>query len=219
MVQVGDDYVLGPGDRVKFYLAGGPVEIGVLQPEYVSEVGYDGRLYVPGVGLVSVSGMSLRGLREVVSGELLKKYKGLTVEVVLEALRAFNVYVSGYVRNPGMYALTPLDTVLSALASAGGVDKKGSLRRVVVRQRLDSGRTEKEIDLYEMFVKGKPVDLLLKDGDVIHVGPIGPIVGIAGEVKRPGIYELKEEKGLKEVVELAGGLYPFAYPEFVKVFR
>lgn len=219
VAQVGDDYPLGPGDKVKFYFSGDPVEVGVLQSEYVSEVGQDGRLYVPGVGLLSVSGMTLKALRETVSGELLRKYKGLTVHVVLEALRAFNVYVSGYVNNPGMYALTPLDTLISALASAGGVDKRGSLRKVVVRQRTDAGWTEREVDLYEMFVRGKPVDVLLKDGDVIHVGPIGPIVGVGGHVKRPGIYELKDERDLKEVLELAGGIYAFSYPESVKVFR
>lgn len=112
-----------------------------------------------------------------------------------------------------------MDTVVSALALAGGVDKKGSLRKVVIRQRTDAGWAEREVDLYKMFIRGKPVDVLLKDGDVIHVGPIGPVVGIGGEVKRPGIYELKGEKDFKDVLELAGGLYPFAYPELVRVFR
>lgn len=219
MAQVGDDYVLGPGDKVKFYLAGDPVEMGILQSEYRAEVAPDGRLYVPGVGMVSASGISLRALKEAVSGELLKRYKGVIVEVVLESLRTFNVYVSGFVRNPGMYAVNTLDTVVSALALAGGVDKKESLRKITVRQRTNAGWTEREIDLYEMFMHGKPVDVFLKDGDVIHVGPIGPVVGIGGDVKRPGIYELKGEANIKDVLELAGGLYPFAYPELVRIFR
>lgn len=101
ITQVGDDYVLGPGDKVRFYFAGDPVEIGALQSEYVAEVDPDGRLYVPGVGLLSASGMTLRALRETASAELLKRYRGLSVQVVLESLRTLQRVCVRVCQEPG----------------------------------------------------------------------------------------------------------------------
>ncbi|MFP3340559.1 SLBB domain-containing protein, partial [Micrococcus sp. SIMBA_131] len=49
--------------------------------------------------------------------------------------------------------------------------------------------------------------------------PVGERAGIDGEVYRPALYELEDETSLKELVRLAGGLTPQAYPERVKIER
>ncbi|MGH7361887.1 MAG: SLBB domain-containing protein, partial [Candidatus Methylomirabilales bacterium] len=49
--------------------------------------------------------------------------------------------------------------------------------------------------------------------------PIGPVVGVAGFVKRPAIYELKETMRVSEVLTLAGGVTPFAYLQRVQMER
>ena len=56
----------------------------------------------------------------------------------------------------------------------------------------------REIDLYEFLLRGvrSDVDRLLP-GDTILVPPVGPQVTVAGMVRRPAIYELKGEPGLK----------------------
>ena len=48
---------------------------------------------------------------------------------------------------------------------------------------------------------------------------VGPLVAVAGEVRRPAIYELKGERAIREVVETAGGLAPSAYKRRVQVER
>ncbi|MFX5068893.1 hypothetical protein ABTC68_19840, partial [Acinetobacter baumannii] len=51
-------------------------------------------------------------------------------------------------------------------------------------------------------------DLPLRDGDRLFVPPLGATVGIAGPVKRPGIYELPpggDPLSAAELRDLAGG--------------
>ena len=45
-------------------------------------------------------------------------------------------------------------------------------------------------------------------GDVIFILPIGNIVSVDGAVRRPAIYELKDEKNVAQVIAVAGGLMP-----------
>ena len=51
----------------------------------------------------------------------------------------------------------------------------------------------------------------MQPGDVIFIPNVDKTVGIAGEVRRPAIYELLEnEKKLSSLLEYAGGLKPTA---------
>ena len=53
-------------------------------------------------------------------------------------------------------------------------------------------------------------DARLLPGDVIFIPAIGPTVSVEGEVHRPAIYEIRNEKAIAEVVQLAGGFTPDA---------
>jgi protein involved in polysaccharide export with SLBB domain len=55
--------------------------------------------------------------------------------------------------------------------------------------------------------------------DVIFIPSIGPLAGIAGNVKRPAIYELKNETKLLQLIDMAGGLTSIAFKGRVQVQR
>ena len=59
----------------------------------------------------------------------------------------------------------------------------------------------------------------LENGDTVLVPPIGPQVTVEGMVRRPAIYELKDEKNLASVLELSGGLLPTAALRHIEVER
>ncbi len=59
----------------------------------------------------------------------------------------------------------------------------------------------------------------LDNGDTVQVPPIGPQVTVDGMVRRPAVYELKDEKNLASVLELAGGLLPTATLRHIEVQR
>ena len=62
-------------------------------------------------------------------------------------------------------------------------------------------------------------DVRLESGDTIFVPTIGDVVAIAGEVKRPAIYEIRGDTRLADVVALAGGITPVSYLRRVQLVR
>ena len=84
------------------------------------------------------------------------------------------------------------------------MDKLGSLRDI---RLIRSGDT-RSIDFYGLLQGIDGTDPTLRDGDRIVVPPIGPTIAIAGQVKRPAIFELPADKRpilLDEAMALAGG--------------
>ncbi|MBF8258808.1 MAG: periplasmic protein involved in polysaccharide export, partial [Actinobacteria bacterium] len=100
---------------------------------------------------------------------------------------------------------------------AGGVKDIGTLRRI----RINRGGNEiQEIDLYDYLLKGETrSDIRLIQGDAIFVPVVGRLVAISGEVRRPAIYELKDEKTLLDLIRVSGGFAPTAYKRRIQVER
>lgn len=107
--------------------------------------------------------------------------------------------------------------MIDALLMAGGPTDIGSMRRIQVRRK---GRIAGSFDLYDLFLKGdRSTDMTLHRDEVVFVPVVGPIVGVAGNVRRPAIYELKDAAELGHVFALAGGIIPSAYLQQIQVSR
>jgi polysaccharide export outer membrane protein len=79
-------------------------------------------------------------------------------------------YVSGEVKNPGSYPITPGLTVLKAISVAGGLTKFGSKGKVEILRKVSETETEKiKVDLDDIQ-GGKRPDLPLAAEDIITVG-------------------------------------------------
>jgi protein involved in polysaccharide export with SLBB domain len=87
-------------------------------------------------------------------------------------------------------------------------------------QAVEQDLAAREVDLYEMFLSGdRSKDVRLQNGDTIFVPVIGPVVAVAGEVKRPAIYEITENSTLPEVLRMAGGVTATGYTGRIQVER
>jgi polysaccharide export outer membrane protein len=76
------------------------------------------------------------------------------------------------------------------------------------------------VDVYDLLLHGVKTALQrLENGDTVQVPPIGPQVTVEGMVRRPAIYELRDEKTLASVLELSGGLLPAAALRHIEVQR
>lgn len=207
----GPDYVVGPGDGLSVDLWGG------LSRRVFRTVDREGRISLPEVGPVLVSGKSLADVQQTVQQVLRGQFRDISADVSLSRLRTIRVYEVGDVTNPGAYDISSLSTPLNALFAAGGPTASGSLR-IVKHYRGD--HLVQVVDLYDLLLHGVKGDIQrLDNGDTIMVPPIGPQVTIEGMVRRPAVYELKDEKNLASVLELAGGLLPTATLRHVEVQR
>ncbi len=208
---VGPDYVVGPGDGLAIDLWGG-----VAQRLY-RIVDREGRLSLPEVGPVLVSGRTLGEVQNAVQQILRTQFRDVSADVSLSRLRTIRAYVVGDVEQPGAYDISSLSTPLNALFSAGGSTARGSLRAL---KHFRGNQLVQQVDAYDLLLRGVRSDLKrLEAGDTLLVSPIGPQVTVEGMVRRPAIYELRGEKTLAEVLELAGGILPTATLRHIEVQR
>ena len=149
--------------------------------------------------------------------ELSRYYTGFEMNVSMGSLRTIRVYVVGNANRPGSYTISSLSTLLNALFQVGGPSKTGTMRDIRVER---NGSTVTHFDLYGLLLKGdKTKDIRLMPEDVIFIPPVGPLVGIAGSVHTPAIYELRGESKISQLVEMAGGLSAVAFTGRLQIER
>lgn len=197
-VPVGDDYLVGPGDRIVLQLWGG------VEGVHELEVNRSGEVLLPKVGTVRVWGVPFGELQELFRKNLSRIFKDFQLNVNMGKLRLMKIYIVGEVKAPGDYNLGSLSTVINALGAAGGPTKNGSLRTIQIHR---AGKMTQVVDLYNFFLKGdKSCDVRLQPGDSIYVPVVRKVAAIGGNVRRPAIYELKDEKSLTDLLTLADGI-------------
>ncbi len=208
---VGPDYVLGPGDGVSVDLWGG------VSRRFYKVVDREGRISLPEVGPLLVAGKSLAEVQESVQKTLRTQFRDVSADVSLSRLRTIRVYVVGDVVRPSAYDIGSLLTPLNALFAAGGPTGRGSLR---ILKHYRGSQLVQDVDVYDLLLHGVKGDILrLENGDTVMVPPLGPEITIEGMVRRPAIYELKDEKSLADALALAGGLLPSATFRHIEVQR
>jgi protein involved in polysaccharide export with SLBB domain len=210
-IQVPIDYVVGPGDTFNIQL------YGTETASYSLSVGRDGRINFPKLGPISVSGMGFDEARRVLEHRVAQQLMGTQVSVTMGDLRSIRVFVLGEAEKPGSYTVSGLSTMTNALFVSGGVKDMGSLRDIQLKR---NGQLVSVLDLYDLLLRGDTSgDRQLMPGDVIFIPPIGATAIVYGAVRRPAIYELKNEKTAAQLVEIAGGLAPDADPKLAQLER
>jgi protein involved in polysaccharide export with SLBB domain len=130
----------------------------------------------------------------------------------------YQVHILGEVSNPGTYRVAASTRVSEAIQLAGGILERGSSRVIQLRRTGGRGR---RVDLVSFKLFGNlDANPYLMDNDVIFVPLREKVVQVEGAVKRPGIYELRNEKTLEDAVKLAGGFSSgVGNPTPIKVVR
>ena len=195
---VGANYLLGPGDVLNLTVWG------AANFRHELTVDRSGELMIPKVGPVRVWGLPFDKAQVAVKEAINHYFRNCEMSLTLGKLRTIQVYVVGEVEAPGNYPVSSLGTIINALAAAGGPSHNGSLRGVRVTRGNQILAT---VDLYDMLLSGdRNKDVQLQNGDTIFVPVIGPVVAVAGEVRRPAIYELNGRTTIADILKMAGGV-------------
>ncbi len=210
-VPVPAEYVVGVGDELKVQL------FGSQNAEYSLVVNRDGSVNFPEIGPISVAGLSLDDVRVLIAGQIAERMIGVRSSITLGELRSIRVFVLGEVTRPGSFTVSSLSTMTNALFAGGGVVPTGSLRNVQLKRQ---GQLVQRLDLYSLLLRGdSSADARLQPGDVIFVPPAGPTVAVDGEVRRPAIYEIRGSATVEDLVGMAGGYLPTAFPGSARIER
>ncbi len=196
-IPVTPDYTIGPGDELLIRVWG-QVDI-----DYRAIVDRNGNIGVPRIGQMNLAGIKYQNVTEYIKGVVSRTFRNFEISVTLGQLRSIQILVVGQARRPGSYTVSSLSTAVNAIFAAGGPSTRGSMRGIQLKR---GNKTIAEIDLYSLLVFGdKSRDQQLLPGDILYFPPVGPLVGLSGSVNNPGIFELKSDTSIDQLVQWAGG--------------
>lgn len=169
----------------------------------------DGRIAMPLIGKVDVSGLTPSEVETRIKGLLEKYINKPDVSVAVLQAGSKPISVIGAVMRPGTIGITGNITLIQAITQAGGL-ATGYGRTLYVLRTAANGLTEQiAIDIDDLMVNGNPdLNLPLRANDVINV-PIDASINIyvLGEVMHPGSVQFRRSQSptLLQVLAAAGG--------------
>ncbi|NQV56185.1 MAG: SLBB domain-containing protein [Rhodospirillales bacterium] len=157
-----------------------------------------------------------------IKGAVLKSEKTVDCPVLfhknpelLAFLLEHSVVLSGEVRRPGIFPVTEGTRLSGLLSAAGGLSVEADLRQVEVSS---SGHTDIESVVRRTYnlTNAESAQVTVNPGDTVRVNStvsgqdLGPVI-VEGEVRRPGIYNIRRGERLSEIIARAGGLTEQAF--------
>lgn len=212
------NYTIGTGDQLLIDI------YGASQQNYDLKVNPEGKVFIPHVGPVQVAGLTIEAATSRLRSSLDNIYSGLSTEspntflqIRLGDIRTITVSMVGELTKPGTYTLPSFASVFNAMFAAGGPNENGSFRSIQVYR---DSKLVGEVDIYDFLLRGNQEgNVMLKDNDVVIVQPVQTRVEIEGPVRRPGLFEVKPDESLKDVLNFAGGFDNKAFQERISVTR
>ena len=213
------DYRLGPGDELIINL------YGASENSYSVQISRNGTVKFDRIAPIYLSGLSIASAKTRLKNRLSKLYAGLVssdelskvdIDVSLQKARSVVINITGQVTAPGTYTISGFSSVLNALFAAGGPNGIGSFRNIKL---IRNGKVNKTIDLYDYFVNGIYPSVYMRDQDVILVEAYIKQVNVISGFKTNGLFELKEDENLNDVLNFSGGLSSNSYKEKLFINR
>lgn len=209
------NYILGPGDELQISV------YGVQEFNASVPVTTEGKVNIQYVGQISVSGMTIEAATQKIRSAMAGVYSTIRsgqsqVGISLSRIRTIRVTLIGS-KQPGNYSISSLATVYNALFLGGGPGKNGSYRNI---ELIRNNKVFTKVDIYNFLVNGDQSDNVgLKDNDVIRIPAYSQRVTVEGQVKRPGIFEMKKGETFADLLTFASGFNEFAYTASVNVLQ
>lgn len=210
-------YILGPDDEIVVSV------YGYSEKKYDLTVNELGEIYIPNVGPIYVSGLSIEKAGEKIKSKLASTiYRAINggktnVQISLGRIRSIRVTVIGQAKKPGTFTVSSLTTLYNLLYLCGGPTPMGTYRDIEIIRGNEVKRTA---DLYDFLVNGNQKDnIILQEGDVIRIPYYKNRVTLSGNVKREGKFEMLDNETFNDLLSYCGGFTDNAYRGSITVIR
>ena len=136
-------------------------------------VGRDGTLILPLIQPVRVSGRTILDVKEEIDASYRERGLFITVTLLPKSFRSDRIMVFGEVVTPGALEFHRPQTVLTAVASAGGLTRDGASESVKVFYVDDDGSPRmRSVNLKNVMEDmAMEEDMLIPDNSVVYVPP------------------------------------------------
>lgn len=217
-IPVPQNYILGIDDELTISVWGNN------QKTYQLKVQSNGAVNIPDVGPVYVSGMEYSKAKELIKKRLSAIYSNMAglnpstfADVAVSNARSIKVNVIGEAMTPGTYTLPSTASAFNALYLSGGPNENGSFRNIKV---IRDNKTIGTIDVYDYIINANTAsDIQLREQDIIYVPVYENRVWASGEFKRKGLFELKENEKINDLLRFTGGMTEKAFKKQLSVTR
>ncbi|MEI6315246.1 MAG: SLBB domain-containing protein, partial [Syntrophus sp. (in: bacteria)] len=191
-------------------------DVAEINRNYV--IGPDGKITLPGIGVLSLDGLT----REQASEKLEELLKGIYIDpkinIIVEEYNNNRIFVLGEVQKAGQYNFPGRPLLLSSLARAEGLTEKADMHGCTV---LRGKGMVIEIDLYDLLRKGdRTLNIPLLPEDTVYVKANDEqTFYVLGEVQKPGVFARGQTVDVIRAIALAGGETHDAQLDNVRVVR
>jgi polysaccharide export outer membrane protein len=212
------EYVIGPTDVIEVFV----LKMPEISREY--RVGADGSIEVPFLGKFKASEKTSNDI----AGDIAKSLKGdylvdPQVSVIVKQVNR-RYFVQGAVRIPGVYNIEGRPTLLELITIAGGLNPTYG-ETAFIMHNIKAAEKDAEA-VYELkkanlnaLLRGDlKENVIIEAGDIVQI-PASDVFFVAGEVRSPGSFALKEGTTLRQAISLAQNTIATAAPGKAVIFR
>ena len=204
-------YPVTPGDdyRLTFQQGNAPSTLEIL-------VGSDYVIQLNVFGKVNAAGMTFAQVKQTIEKAFAAAYPRSLPSLTISSVGIFQVFIKGETpeaKNVDAWGMSRLSEILE-----GRLGPYSCLRNIQV---ISQDGTKKQYDLFQFQRLGlEDQDPYMRPGDTVVLSAAERIVEIAGEVRRPGKYQLLPSEQLKETIEFFGaGLTAAAETSRIRIDR
>lgn len=157
-----DSYIIGPEDILNIY---------VWREESLTKtipVRMDGKISLPLVDDVQASGLTPLQLKEILALKLKNFIENPNVSVTVIEANSFKIYVSGQVRNPGVFKLRSETSFLQLMTMSGGFTDWADQKNILIIRKEKDAATRINVN-YKKIIEGEAPDFAIKRGDTVII--------------------------------------------------
>ncbi len=194
------NYKLAVGDKISLQMWG------AYEAAVKLTVDAQGNIFIPQVGPVKLQGVANKDLNAVVEKKVRSVYqKNVNLYVSLDATEPVKLFVTGFVKSPGLYGGFSSDSLLAFLAKSGGIrPESGSYLNIELKR---NGQTRAVFNLYDFLLKGSIEQVQLQDGDTLVVNSRQGVTYFEGLVENPVQIEFNGSGvALGQALEMVGAM-------------
>ena len=203
-----DDYILDSGDRLFVSIQG------VEDQNFDLIINPEGSVYLPGIGIINLRGLSLSAGKEKLVGEISNNFKDVNVDISIVDVKMIKVNLIGDVTKPASYNLPAVARLNDLISASFGLSTSADLRNIIVISNDETNT----YDLLKFFRSGdNENNPYLENGATVKINKADKLVSIYGAVPNFGVYEFKDGETVFDLIELARGLNDNARTDSIEV--
>lgn len=203
------EYRVGSGDILFVSLSG------VILETFELPINPEGKVFIPKIGLIQLSGYSLDSAKTILRKAILANFKDVEISISLIKVRNIKVKLIGNVSKPKSYILPANLRLSDLIINSNSLLNDSDIRNIIVIAK--SGERVKYDLLTYLRLGDENNNPYLHDDELVLIQKVDRVVSIFGSVLYPGTYEFVEGEDVKSLLTLSGGFLEIARKDTIEL--